>query len=124
MKLSEFPTQQILIYAELVSKEFDELYEFDVQVVLCHQAGGLSDSEKNDIRKDIGTKMEELEKHRVLLVKEINTRVKKHLGLKFGPADVQPYINRYVKKYPLIGKGEAEIKMMKEKEKKANLSKA
>lgn len=117
MKLTEFPTSQLMIYAEMVSKQFEELYDFDIQVVLCNQAGGLTKREKDEIRKDIGIKMEELESARVSLVKEINRRIKRDLKIKFGPSDVQPYINGYVNKYPLIGKGEAEIKTVLENKK-------
>jgi len=118
MKLSEFPTSQIMVYAEMVSKQFEELYDFDVQVVMCHQHGGLMTHEKDIIRKDIGIKMIELEEARVKLVKEINRRIKRDMGIKFGPSDIQPFINKYVKKHSLIGKGEAEIKTILAQEKK------
>lgn len=127
MKVSDFQTAQIMVYAEMVSKQFEELYDFDVQVVMCHQHGGLLNHERDAIRKDIGVKMVELEGARVSLVREINRRIKRDLGIKFGPSDIQPYINKYVKKHPLIGKGEAEIKTVlsqKAKEKVKTLKKA
>lgn len=119
MKLSEFPTPQIMIYAEMVSKQFDELFEFDVQVYHCCEYGGMTEKEKDEVRADIGKNMVELEEARVKLVKEINRRIKRDLKIKFGPSDVQPFVNRYIEKYPLIGKGEAETKAIVAQKKEA-----
>lgn len=123
MNIKELGTQQIMAYAEMVTKTLEELNQIGGEITLCCSYGGIEESDKEDMHKEIALKMNKLEEARIDLAKEINRRLKKHLGIPFGPSDVQPLINKFVKKHPLLGKKEAEIQAVKAKEEKAKLAK-
>lgn len=123
MNLKELGTQQIMAYAEMVTKTLDELNQLGGEITLCCSYGGIEESDKEDMHKEISLKMDKLEEARVDLAKEINRRLKKHMGIPFGPSDVQPLINKFVTKFPLLGKGEDEVKMILAKQEKAKLAK-
>jgi len=116
MNVKDMGTQTIMVYAEMVTKTYEELNQFGADVTLCFSYGGIEEKEKKEIQKVLSAKMDELDKARISLVKEINSRLKKNMGISFGPSDVQPLLNKYVLKHPNLGKGEAEIKALKEKE--------
>lgn len=116
MKVEDMGTQTIMVFAEMVTKTYEELNQFGGDVTLCFSYGGIEEKEKEEIQKVLSSKMDELEEARIKLVKEINRRLKKNMGISFGPSDVQVLLNKYVLKYPNLGKGESEIKALKEKE--------
>lgn len=118
-KISNLTTPQIMVYAELTTKQLEELDAYGMDVTVCESHGGITESEKDEIHISLSEKMNVIEESRILLVKEINKRMRRDLNTSFGPSDVQPYLNKFQKNYPYIGLGESEIKArLKEQTKK------
>lgn len=115
--LNRLTTPQLMVYAELMTNQIDELDKYGMDVRLCESYGGISKTDMEKIHNDLALKISNGEEARISLVAEINRRMKKDLKIDFGPSDVQPYLNKYQKEFPLIGKGEAEIKAFNEKKK-------
>lgn len=118
MKLENLSTQQLMVYAELITNQVDELDRFGMDVKVCESFGGMSKNEMEEIHNKLSLKITEGEKTRISLVKEINRRMRRDLKISFGPSDVQPYLNKIQQEFPLIGKGEAEIKAHLEKKRR------
>lgn len=126
MKISEMTTQTIMVYAEMVTKLYDDLNQAGGEATLLCSWEGITEDEKKRIQDELAVKMDSIESARIELVKEINSRMKKSLGISFGPSDLQPLLNKYIKRHPLFGKGEAEVKAFVESQKnpKAKMKKA
>lgn len=127
MKLENLSSSQVMIYAELTTQQLDELDRYGMDVTLCESFGGMTEEEKKEIHDSLSLKIIKIEETRLSLVKEINKRMRRDLKIGFGPSDVQPYLNKFQTEFPLIGKGEAEVKAWlakKEKETKTKLKKA
>ena len=122
MNLKEMPTSKLFPYSEMVTTMINELDNFGSEVEECHAYGGMTLNNKKEIQDKLTNKILKLDDVRIDLVKEINRRLKKDLGIGFGPSDVQPYLNKILTEFPTIGKGESEIKMMVEKERRASIS--
>ena len=118
MNIKELNTQTIMAYAEMVTKVHDELNQAGGELTLCCSYGGITEKEKEEMHIELASKMDEVEEARITLVKEINSRLKETMGLSFGPSDVQPLMNEYMKRHPLIGKDKTEISRFLRKQKK------
>jgi len=115
MNIKEMPLGRIMPYSEMISAMIEEMSLFGGEATMCCDYGGITEKEKEDIHHSLGLKMAKLEETRIKLVKEINRRMRKELGIGFGPSDITPYFNRIIKKHPLLGKGSSEIKAILEK---------
>ena len=118
MNFKNFPTPQIMVYAELTTTQLDELDKYGMDIALCESYGGITKAEMKELHEKLSIKMLKIEESRIALLKEINSRMRRDLNVSFGPSDVQPYLNKIQTKFPLIGKGEAEVKAFLAKKEK------
>lgn len=122
MNIKEMNTQKLVIYAELLTGMVNEMDGFGRKVTQAKMDDYLTDSEMQEIHKDLMAKITMAEEARIELVKELSTRIKKDLSIRISPTTVHDTLRKYQEKYPYIGMSKAELEYL-ETEKKAKAKK-
>jgi hypothetical protein len=110
---------RVLAYSELLTTITDDLTKFGQMVYQCFLDGGIQQFEAERIHEDLAKEIDEIEKSRIELAKELTRRVKHDLGLRKGPGDYDNLLNGYLQKHRMIGRSKEEIDMF-EKEAEHN----
>ncbi len=106
---------RILAYSQLLTEITDDMTKFGQMAYQCFEDGGIEEHQATEIHEILAREIDDIEKVRVNLAKELTRRVKHDLGVKKGPGDIDTMLNKWLQKYVYIGRTKSEIAHFKAK---------
>ena len=115
--LKYLETQKLTIYSELLTKMIDDMDTIGMQATTAHKDKQITRRVMEDVHKKLVAQIEIVEPKRIELVKELNKRIKKDIGINRGPSDLGVWLHSFQLEHPDMFLSKAEFTMKKNEKK-------
>ena len=119
--LKVMDTQRIMVYSELLTAMIENMDSIGMQATKACEDKIISEVTMKEIHDKLTKQINIVEPKRIELVKELNNRIKKDVGLNRGTSDMDLWLHTFKTDYPdlFLTKAEFEFKKMQDSKKEA-----
>lgn len=119
--LKVMDTHKIMVYSELLTAMIEKMDSVGMQATQACEDKIINETTMRKIHNDLTKQINIVEPKRIELVKELNNRIKKDVGLNRGTSDMDMWLHSFKTEYPdmFLSKAEFEFRKMQDKKKEA-----